>query len=151
MKKEALFIIAAARGTGFQWNTHLRVDCKLSWDLRVEELSLHFPSATHQWQDLLEGSSYTYLEPQILWVVCVFCSCFPGNTSWLPGSSGQGSLWSWVPQHYNNWRDSSWLAATPGDCTDSSLKHTPSLSVKEDYLLLLEFRPERQASGLTHI
>lgn len=31
----------------------------------------------------------------------------------------------------------------PGYCTDKRLKHTPRLSVKEDYLLVLEFQPKR--------
>lgn len=39
----------------------------------------------------------------------------------------------------------------PGQCTDSTLKHTHSISMKEVYLLLLEQQAERQASGLAHI
>lgn len=37
-----------------------------------------------------------------------------------------------------------------GYCIDTRLKHTPSLFVKEAYLLVLELCPERQALGLTH-
>lgn len=42
---------------------------------------------------------------------------------------------------WNNWRDDS-QAVAPEYCTDSRLKHNPSLSVEEAYLLVLERRPE---------
>lgn len=40
---------------------------------------------------------------------------------------------------------------SPGHCTDSGLKHSPSLSVKEAYLLVLELWPQGQASGMKHV
>ena len=36
----------------------------------------------------------------------------------------------------------------PGHSTHNRLKHTPSLSVKKAYLLVLELQPEGQVSGL---
>lgn len=38
-----------------------------------------------------------------------------------------------------------------GHCTDSRLKHTPSVSVKEAYLLVLELWPEGHTLGLAHL
>lgn len=58
---------------------------------------------------------------------------------------GTASTWN-----CNKQRDSSWKTTTLGHRTDSRLKHTPSLSVKETYLLIAEHWPERQASGLAH-
>ena len=44
------------------------------------------------------------------------------------------------------------LAATyTGHRTDSKLKHIPSLSMKEAYLLVLEFQAEEHAFGLAHM
>lgn len=40
---------------------------------------------------------------------------------------------------------------SPGLCTDSRLKHTPGLSMKEAYLLILELWPQGQASDLAHM
>lgn len=39
----------------------------------------------------------------------------------------------------------------PRQCTDSRLKHTPSPSVKNAYLLVLDCQPEQQTSGFLHI
>lgn len=39
----------------------------------------------------------------------------------------------------------------PGPCRESTLIHTPSLPMIKAYLLVLEFWPERQASGLLQI
>ena len=38
-----------------------------------------------------------------------------------------------------------------GSCTDSRLKYTPSLSMKDPLLLVLELQPLRQVSGLAYI
>lgn len=38
-----------------------------------------------------------------------------------------------------------------GHCTDSRLKHIPSVSLKRAYLLVLELKPEGQVSGFQHI
>lgn len=44
------------------------------------------------------------------------------------------------------------LAATyPGHSAESRLKHIPSISMKEAYLLVLEFQAEEHAFGLAHM
>ena len=80
----------------------------------------------------------------------VFEAATQRTPSGSPGSGGQGSLQSWVPGDCNNLRDSSWQITNPADCTDSSLKHTPSLSMKDIYLLIQELQSEGQDSGFPY-
>ena len=60
------------------------------------------------------------------------------------GFSKFADILSW---DYDSWRDSSCKLQSLGNCTDSRLLCTPSLSVKEGSLLALEFKPEEQGSG----
>lgn len=57
---------------------------------------------------------------------------------------------SWVPQDSHNWRDSSWQTSTPREWHRYSLKHIPSISMREACLLVQKFQPEGQASSLAH-
>ena len=38
----------------------------------------------------------------------------------------------------------------PGHCTESRLKHIPSLSVKESFFLVLDLQAKRQVEDLPH-
>ena len=56
----------------------------------------------------------------------------------MPGSNDQQDLKSWA---WDRWKDSSWPAPAPRHSAHSWLKHTPSLSVKEAFLQVLELCP----------
>ena len=93
---------------------------------------------------LLEGSSSTCLMSWILWQVCLVC--MPRSqtlNTWIWWTSGLIflGLLGLLSQR----------ECSVEHCTDGGLKHSPSVSVKEACLLILEFWPKRQASGLTHI
>lgn len=100
---------------------------------------------------LPEGNIYTRLVPQFLLPVPVFAAAAQGmpldhlalmaRRVCIPGSHGTLTIGDRVLGRL----------PPPGHFTDSRLKYTPSLSVKEAYFLGLELRPEEQVSALAHI
>lgn len=104
-------------------------------------ISLHSHALKHKY--LPEESPYIHWVPS-------FQDCCPGrpldhlalltSAACITGSYGTVQIETFVAQ-----------LPTPGYSTDSKLKHTPSLPVKEAYLLVLELPLEGQASGLTHL
>lgn len=68
----------------------------------------------------------------------------------MPGSGGQGSCVSGSHRTVTTKKTVLSRLLLPGHHTDSRLKHTPGLPVKEAYLVVLELQPERQALDLPH-
>lgn len=60
------------------------------------------------------------------------------ESSCIPGSHGTVAIRQMVPNRLSR------------HCTDSRLRHTCKYSVKKTSLLVLEFQPERQDTGLAH-
>lgn len=68
----------------------------------------------------------------------------------LSFSGGQQGLYSCIPWDRNKETILGWLQ-TLRHYAEKRLKHTPSLSGKETYLLVLEHQPEWQVSGLAKL
>lgn len=96
-------------------------------------------------QCLPDGSFYTHLVP----LFCVWCPGFfhPADALLLLCSRGQGLC---VPGLHGTIIIGETVIhrlLPPGHCTNSKLKPILSLSVKEAYFIVLELKPEKQASG----
>lgn len=99
---------------------------------------------TPEHQYLLERCSYTCLVSQFLLLVP---SVPPGDDPWLPGSGGQGDLHFWVPWTKTIGEIILGRLPPPSTLHREPTETHPSLSVKEAYVLVLEFQPEDQALG----
>lgn len=80
-----------------------------------------------------------------------FCSCSPGDTLDLLALEARGACISGSHRTITISETVFGRLLPPGPCTESRLKNTRAVSVKETHLLGLEQLPKGQASGLTHI
>ena len=135
------------RGQASKLNTHLKADWnpfQRDHSQRVITLFIfplcHAPECRY----LPEGSCYIQLVHWVLYLAPQFLHCPFIVWLWWQG----GDLCSWSPWYCNS---REFLTVIPRHCSESRLKYTPSLSVKEAYPLVPELWPEGWASNLAHI
>ena len=117
-----------------------------------QALSLYFPTA------MLQSASIYWrgaLHMAGAWFLCLvpwFLQLLPRGHPLIPWLRWSVGFEFWGPWNCGNWRGSFGSDCHPQHTTQTEDRGTPpSISVKEISLLVLELRPEGQASGLACI